>query len=205
MNTTTDPQALERPADGPEMADTPEQGGGSILDSIRTMRSERLADPSRLLDLIVPQYHGRIAILYRYPETGAEAAIKAVERERRGDTPNARIEGASDLLVACCASVVGRDPETKALLDLKTGATLAENELPENVYRFDRRFAEAVNIEVPGEVKGVARHVCRQLFSPRGAATGVYDGDLSLYAHSNVVYSWLQGAEVEVDEELSGE
>lgn len=207
MNPETD-QATEHYADagGATAPDAGQNGsGGSLLDEVRAMRERKLTESARQIRLVIPGYEGRLAVIYRYPETGYERVVRAVEHETRGATPNARIEAACDLLVACCASVVGRNPDTDETLHLLTGEVIPDGELPEAPLRFDRNLADRLGIETPPEVKGVNRHVCRNVFSPRGMAQGIYDGDLSLISTSNVLFNWLNGAEVQVDEELLGE
>ena len=176
----------------------------SILDGIRQMRAERIAEDVRQLDLDVPGYRHRLAVIYRYPDEGYERLAKAAEREQRERTPSARIEAASDVLVTACAAVVGRNADGK-LIDPVSNMVIDEGALPEHRMRFDRSLADRLRIDVPPEVKGVGRYVVRAIFSPRGPATGVYDGDLALITQSNVVFNFLSGAEVAIDEELLGE
>jgi hypothetical protein len=199
----THPETHPDPVDAPTAPAAETNGnaqGVSVMDGIRAIRAQRIADDVRQLDLDVPHYDARLAIIYRYPEKGYERAMKAIEREQRGE----RLDGPCDFLVECCAAVVGRDAEG-GLIDPFTNGPLAEGQLPENPMRFDTRLAEALQIDVPPEVKQRARFIVRQVFSPRGAATGVYDGDLAIISQSNVVFAWLNGAELRIEEDAAGE
>lgn len=187
--------------------DAPEPVGSSIMDGLREMRQRKVQESPRRLVLNVPGYENRLAVIYHYPPDGYQRAVKAVERELSGKDPNARLDGASDMLVVACAAVVARSADGD-LIDPHTSAPLGsddEPEIPDEPMRFDRSLAKALKIDVPPEVKGVGRFVVRQLFSPRGASTGVYDGDLAVISTSNQVFAWLNGAEIAIDEEASGE
>lgn len=194
----------EQIADAIPAEDNGHEPTASIIDGVRAMREAKLSDDVRQLDLDIPGYEGKLAVIYRYPESGYQRAVKALERGVEEKTPLARVEAAADLLALACAAVVGRNDEG-ALIDPVSNALLGERELPENLMRFDRKLAAAVGIDVAPDVKTVGRLVVRSLFSPRGAATGVYEGDLALISQSNVVFAWLNGAEIKADDEVLGE
>jgi hypothetical protein len=197
------------PAEQDERADVEQNGvtPRSILDDVRAIREAKIVEQEPRLVANVPLYDDRLAVIYTYPADGAERAVAAVEREMQSKDFEGRLDGASKLLVIACAAVVGRDVHGK-LVDLVTGELLGPDdkpELPSAPMRFDRTLAERLAIDVPEDVKGVGRFVCRQVFSPKGLSQGVYEGDLALIATSNAVYAWLSGARAKADEDAAGE
>lgn len=196
-------------------ARTAEAGGSSILDEIREIRAEKANGEARLFVLDIPAYTDangkpRLAVIYRYPEQGQEAVMAAVQRERQGlrqGDAAKRLEGASDCLLAACASVVGRRVDG-ALVDALTGAPLgtdARPELPERPLRFGNALAKSFEIDVPEEVRNKPRFILRNLFSPRGLSQGEYEGDVAIITASDLVFGFINGADFELDSETVGE
>lgn len=180
-------------------------GDGSILGELRAMRDRKGHENPPTVDFDVPGYGtpSALVIRYQYPSGGYQAAVNAAQAEFT-NAPDARIEGNADLLMACCASVLGRNRDGK-LVELATNRVLGPGEIPNPPLKLGRPVAEALGIAVPAEVKRPGRFIVRHLFSPRAALTGVYDGDVALIAQGNAVYAWLAGAKADLDDELSGE
>jgi hypothetical protein len=215
----TEPTAIGEPTQAfdpvAEDAPRPSTDNGaakpSVLDNLRAMREAKAQDAEPALVLDVPGWQdgtgATLAVIYRYPAEGYKRVVSAIEREQSTKDANARLHGASDLLTACCGSVVGRDA-AGALIDLHTSLPLGAwdgSELPDPPVRFERWLAEALGIEVAEDIRGVGRFVLREVFSPRATATGVYDGDVALISHSNRVFMWLNKAELAIDEDFQGE
>jgi len=182
----------------------PEPSDGSVLGDLRALRERKAADAAPTLDVDVPGTEGRMLIRYGYPASGTAALRKAAQAERAAKSGDADVEANAAILVACCLSVLGRDSKGR-IIDLLTDRVLGEHELPDPPLRLDERLAGALGITVPPEVERKGRFIARHLFSPRAAKTGAYDGDLSLIAQADIVYAWLSGAEIKVDEETAGE
>lgn len=189
--------------------------GLSVLDEVRAIRDEKVAEQPRRFCTGIPAYvdasgKARVSVIYTYPEAGQAAVMGSVRRERmaiaKGDA-DARLEAAGDLLIASCGSVVGRTGDGR-LVDLLTDADLgtdADPQLPETPLRFGPRLAELFQIDVPPEVEHKSRFILRNVFSPRGQATGVYEGDVAIISTSDAVFQFVQGVDLAADEAAAGE
>lgn len=185
---------------------------GSILGRLRVMREDAAQEAEPTLVLDVPGYEppgqrfSALAVVFRYPPDGYKAALKTTEVERRGKGPDPALEGNADLIIACCASIVGKDEQGK-LYDLASDAQIT----PEDALslakptRFDRAFAEQMRIDVPASLAKPGRFIVRQVFNPRAQATGKYTGDLALVGAANRVFAWLANETAVIDEALEGE
>lgn len=206
---TTDLRPLDGDGEGveqePTEVDAP-TSDGSILGDLRQMRERKAQEAPPTFDLEVPGYGvpSRVVIRYRYPKAGYKVAVKAGETEFGSKSPDAKIDGNSDLLIACCGSVIGRTADG-TLIDLRTERPLGENEIPDPPMQLGKDVAEAFRIEVPDEVERKSRFIVRHLFSPRAERTGAYDGDVALIAAGNAVYRWLAGAAASLDDDFAGE
>lgn len=195
---------LERPPGEPEAPQEAEVEDGSILGHLNALRDRKAREAAPMKDFAVPGYGDGLIVRYRYPDGGYKRAIKAAQRENLSSDPDARLNGAGDLLIACCGSVLGKLPDG-TVVDLRTDHPLGEGELPESPLRFDTALAEKFRITVPDGVSSVSRFVLRAIFSPRGLSQGEWDGDLALISQSNQVFMWLNKAQESLDEDLAGE
>lgn len=190
------------PPDSPEFddgLDAPAAGGpaGSVLSHLQHTRDEIVRAETKPLTLVVPRWKGALGIRYQYPEAGSDAIVDAVERaQNAGAGHDQLLEANSDVLIACCADVVGRVPGGKwQPLDATNPAPL----------RITSRLANLLGIAVPDNLRSPGRYILRNVFSPKGEATGIYEGDLSLMSQSGRVITWLNDGEDRADERLSGE
>ena len=180
-------------------------GAGSVLDQLRERRQKLAQESAESLTLDVPGYGGRLVARYRFPEAGYQPIVRALARAQapgRGQGSKADLDANCDLLVTCCETLLGRD-EGGTLVDLEANASLDESNPP--ALRFGPHLAQLFGIEVPEGLKSPARFVVRHVFSPRAAATGVYDGDIALMTQAGQVMAWLAGQETELGEEFVGE
>lgn len=206
MSTPTDLalDAPQAPSNGAQGAPT-----GSILDDLRAIRQEKAeaAPPTLVLDVAGYGEPSRLAVVYRYPAAGYDSALKAAQHERMRAEKDATLNGNADLLIVCCASLVGKRPDGK-IVNLLTDEVLEPAEVVDPAYpasRFNATLAEKLGIEIGEDVERKARFVCRHVFSPGAQRNGRYEGDLGLIAHGNLVFAWLQGVNRERDEEQAGE
>lgn len=186
----------------------------SILDEIRAARERKASAAPPTLTLAIAGYGEppRVAVVYRYPTAGYEAVTAATDLEQLSGEKDARLHGNCDLLVACCASIVGRRPNadgsTFTLLNIDTDEPVTEEQVVEQTFpatRFGQALADKFGILCGPDVQKVPRFVCREVFSPGAQATGRHEGDLALIAHGNIVFQWLQGVERDRTEEQAGE
>lgn len=186
---------------GPGVAD----GGRSVLDRLKAERDRKAQGkaPVQVFDIYGYGEPSAMVVMYQWPAGGYQEALKAARHEFLSDEKDARLNGACDLLLACCGAVLGR--KGGKLVDLRSDQPVAEDEVPESSLRFDSGLASALHIDVPDEVKNKGRFIVRSFFSPRGESLGVWDGDLALIAQSNSVFAWLGMKEQAADEELAGE
>jgi hypothetical protein len=201
--------------DTPQATQPDEAKGLSVLDAIRDVREQKLGEKPRRIAINVPAYidskgNPRVSVIYAYPEGGYERVMRALRRERQGLAMNdatMRLEGAGDLLLAACVSVVGVGLDGR-YVDLLTNADLGTQgdvEPPATPLRFSRKLAELFDIEIPEGVESVPRFILRNVFSPRGAKTGVYEGDPAISATSDAVYEFINGVDLVADEDSLGE
>lgn len=174
--------------------------GPSILDEL-VQRREQMARERHELVLDIPGYRlrgvNRLAVRYRYPEVGAKGLAAMEARAVQSGIESAIVSMQIDYLVACCDEVLTRD-------DAGELQRLEPNEDAPPL-RFGKRLAELFRIDVPDGEKAKARFVCRSLFSPQFAETGVWEGDIVLTNQSQTVQGWLQQIGAQTDEEFSGE
>lgn len=210
---------MQQLEDAPTGAGSPgeEQNGaapasGSILAGVQAARERARGERAPTIALVIPGYEGRLACVYRFPTGGYKVAVKAAERETNKLDEQAQINGNADLLIACCASIVGRDPNgdggNGSLVNLLTNEPIQEEDVLAPDYdalRFNKTLAKLLSIEVGDDLQHPGRYICREVFSPRKESTGIYEGDLSLIANGNVVFRWLQEGELRIDEETAGE
>lgn len=195
METTRELPAIgsERNGDG---------DGGSFLAELRAMRERMVEEAAPRLELEVPNNAGRIWAVYQFPPEGYQKVTAAMEGSRRGKDPDALLNNASDLLLACCASIVGRRAGRR--VDLLTDRFLGD-ELPDPPLRINRQLGEALQIELPSDVSHVNRYILRHLFSPRAQATGEYAGDMAIIDQADDVLAWLSGRDQQLARDFSGE
>lgn len=185
--------------------DTEDAGGasetseapGSVAAFLRAKREQIVHDGPAELELDVPGYEGALVVTYRYPEGGSDPVVQAVNRAQNSKERGAIVSANADLLVACCYEVRGRLPAG----DLEP----LDPDPSDGPVRFSKRLARLLEIDVPDDVKAPARFVCRNVFSPQAAATGVYDGDVALMVQGGEVVQFLSKAEAEVSERFVGE
>lgn len=201
---------LAGPQDYPHAVQEPSDG--SILGNLRQRRAEAAQEADPYLVLDIPGYEppggqkSALAVVYRHPQGGYKAALKALEVEFQGKGPDKRLEGNADLLIACCACIVGQD-EQGQLYDLRDDSPLSAEEALEhaNPLRFNAELAEKLGIVLPAEKGKVGRFVVRQVFNREAQATGRYLRDLAIIGTGNAVFAWLGGANVQAEEVLEGE
>lgn len=196
----------ETPLDGPSAAR--EEPQGSILGDLRAIRQAKASEapPTYPLDIAGYGTPSRLTVVYRYPTAGYSAALAGAELERLGKDKDARVNGNADILVVCCASLLGKRPDG-TFVNLDTDEPVTLDEVTDPAFpaaRFNKTLAEKFGIEV-GDAERVARFVCREVFSPGAQQTGRHEGDMALIAHGNLVFNWLQGANRAADEETAGE
>lgn len=181
----------------------------SILDDLRAERERKATAAPPTMALDVPGYGepSRLAVVYRYPAAGYESALKAAQVERAGADKDSSLNGSADLLIVCCASLVGKRPDG-TLVNLDTDEVVKPEEVVEPTYpasRFNKTLADKLAIRVGEDVERKGRFICREVFSPGAQQHGRYEGDLALIAASNIVFAWLQGVNREREEEQAGE
>jgi hypothetical protein len=172
----------------------------SILDELVARRDEMAREKHELV-LDVPGYRlrgvNRLAVRYRYPEGGAKALAAMEARAVQKGIEDAIVAMQIDYLVACCDEVLTRDDDGE-LQRLEPDADAPP-------LKFGKRLAELFRIEIPEEEKAKARFVCRRVFSPGFAETGVWEGDIVLTGQSQDVQAWLRSIHSQTNEEFSGE
>lgn len=172
----------------------------TILDEL-VARRDQMARQRHELVLDVPGYRlrgvNRLAVRYRYPEVGAKGLAAMEARAVQSGLEAAIVNVQIDYLVACCDEVLTRDDDGELQrLDPDPDAP---------PLRFGKRLAELLRIEIPDEEKAKARFVCRSMFSPQFAETGVWEGDIVMTNQSQSVQGWLQQIGADTDEEFLGE
>jgi hypothetical protein len=206
--TTATHEGLDGPQDGQEAAlealpdlDVPEvrpAGGSTLLDTLRQKRediAQRAVDGKNVLDVDVPGYDGRLFVRYAWPEGGWSRIQKMQAAAEGSKDPLAVLYVHAGIVNACTQQVLGRDEDGGE-----------ENPDPDDeVLGFDRRLAALLRIEIPDEVRQVARYVVRQVFSPEQRRTGEYAGDIAVSAHAIRVAQWLETRQGQVNEEFVGE
>lgn len=183
----------------PETAPEAPQGG-SALSVLQRKRAELAKRGTREKTCQVPLWEGVARVVYQYPEAGADPIIRAVERAQAATAQDKRSEAAfnanADVLIACCHDVQFRDPD---------GDNDWASMVTPGPIRFTKRLADAMGLDLPESLKSPARFIVRNLFSPKAADTGVYEGDISLMTQAGQVIQWLNAAEESADEALRGE
>lgn len=215
MATITDPDLdqLDTPTDAPGAVQEPAGAPGSALEGLRRRRRQIATEdtPSKFLD--VPDYKGALVVEYRYPEAGSEAVLDAVQRAQTAKERDALLNAQIDVLVRCCHAIYGIKPgaarvpldDSSRVDELRETLESLDPDPTKPPLRFSPRLAELLQIQVPEEVKSPARFVCRQVFSPRAEATGVFDGDLALMTQTGQLITWLTKADEEVGQKFVGE
>jgi hypothetical protein len=172
----------------------------SILEELVARRDEMAREDHELV-LDVPGYKlrgvNRLAVRYRYPETGAKGLAAMESRAIQSGNDEAIVAMQIDYLVACCDEVLTRD-------DAGEPQRLEPNEDAPPL-KFGKRLAELFRIEIPDEERAKARFVCRRLFSPGFPETGQWEGDIVMTSQSQAVQAWLQQIHAQTNEEFSGE
>lgn len=194
MSTLTQPdQDHDDPQDAPEAVGAP----GSVLENLRRRREQLAAEEPRAKFLAVPGYQGALVIEYRWPDGGSDALIDAVARAQGSKAREAILNANADVLVRCCHQIHGQQPggEREPLDPDPSRPPL----------KFGKRLAELLQIDLPDEIKSPARHVCRHVFSPRAAVTGIFDGDLALIQEGGRVGEWLTNVDEEASDTFVGE
>lgn len=181
----------------------PDAPSGSLLGGLVARRAEIAASVPRLI-LDVPGYEGRLVARYKYPEAGARPIIDAITRAQGSSDPDAALHSNCDALIATLDTLLGRT-EAGVLVDLRTEQAVEVDADVDEPVRFTRATAGLFRIDVAPDVKGVARFVARNIFSPRAQAQGVYDGDVALMTQGGRVLTWLQDTTVSVGETFTGE
>ena len=177
----------------------------SVLDGLRAMRDAKAAEDPSTLTLDVPGYAGRLAMIFRYPETGYKAILGTWERHTgaRNSDPDGRLYARQDVILGALASLVYRD-EQEVERDLRTDAVLTKGEVPPEPVLFDKWLADKLGIEVPEDVK-TGRYVMRMIFSPQAERTGVFTGDLAIIGIGNQVFGWLTDSDLKLEDDMAGE
>ena len=205
---TTEMDAVESGYDGRDL--TPEQRAAgyadpqpaapSILDELVARRDEMASEDHELV-LDVPGYKvrgvNRLAVRYRYPETGAKGLAAMERRAIESGSDDAIVSMQIDYLVQCCDEVLGRDDAGNLV-----GLDPEPNAPP---LKFGKRLAELFKIEIPEEEKAKARFVCRRVFSPGFPQTGKWEGDIVMTDQSRAVQAWLTRIHEQANEDFSGE
>lgn len=194
---------MESAENGSELEQAAEGGEESFIDELRRDRDEKAAAASPVLMIDVPDYNGRLAIVFRYPEGGYKRALAAVRKELTGE-PDARLTAASDLITSTTACVIGKTA-TGALVGLSDESPIDLTDLPEPGIRFSKELADLLRIKVPDEVERPGHYIVRCVFSPRGESRGEWDGDIALIGVANRIFAWLNGNRTAAEEQLAGE
>lgn len=196
MSVTESGLAHEAATDFPDLAAEPAESG-SLLGSLQRKRAEIAQRGTREIRKLVPLWDGALSIVYRYPEGGSDPIVQALERARQRGKPSDVLDANCDALIACCYTVEGRRPDGEwEPLDA---------DRPGDPLRFTQRLADLLEIDVPERLRSPARHILRHVFSPLAAATGVFDGDISLMTQGGQIVTWLSAGDQQADEELRGE
>jgi hypothetical protein len=191
---------LDDPANAHMRSQVATERPATILDELVARRDEMAREKHELV-LDVPGYRlrgvNRLAVRYRYPEGGAKALAAMEARAVQKGIEDAIVAMQIDYLVACCDEVLTRDDDGEL-------QRLEPNEDAPPL-KFGKRLAELFRIEIPEEEKAKARFVCRRVFSPGFAETGVWEGDIVLTGQSQDVQAWLRSIHSQTNEEFSGE
>lgn len=148
----------------------------SLRDRLRQRREEKRAD--NRLDLIVPGYEGDLGVRYRpIPEGELQGFAQRLTKETEG------LAAARQMIVASCDTILVREGDLEPLTD--------DDNQP---IRFDERLGEFLGIDADRAVD-----IAAEVFSPGGAQP------LAVMAHASALVNWMQGKDLEVDEDLLGE
>lgn len=171
--------------DVPELDSIPslsgENGAGDRLSNIRAMRQD--LSKKDHLTLLVPGYHGLVAVRYRtLPRTELDALIGKVQ-----GAGTQSINDNMDLLIRCCNAVLVRQTPDDEWEPIDLGQSEPTTFSTGNLAR------------CLGEEANSARDEVAALFSPGGAQP------LAPEAHSDPLFEWQRDSDYKIDQALLGE
>lgn len=193
-----EPSTLEQPL-------TPEEAtagmaavvpaGQSVIEYVRQRQSELAAEERKPLTIVIPEWKGAMAVMFRYPEQGATPIIRA-GMQMSGQKPEKALGAALGVIQGAAWQVVGKRPEDDDWKPLDPSGE------PVGI---SQRLAVLLGWEIPAEVRRKGAYVARLLWSPKAPLTGKYEGDLALVSAAGDVTEYLRGVEDEIQEGLEGE
>lgn len=157
----------------------------SHLSRLRAKRDEKLAD--KHIDIEIPGYDGELWCRYR--PVSWDDLKKIGEKVERMKHARKELLGFCDVLIAACDSFLVREEPGAELEPLNPDD-------PEPI-RYDQRLADALGFtpNQPGSARSIVLGTFGLAVSP----------ELAITAQHNELGEWMEGANVEADEETLGE
>jgi hypothetical protein len=170
--------------------------GSSVLAHLHQRKQEIEQAETSFELLEVPAWEGALAIRFEYPDGGSDQIINAVVKAQQVNKKGMVLDANLDLLVACCADVVGRQPG---------GEWERLDPTDDRPLRFGARLAGLLQMQVPDTKGNPAKWICRNVFSPKAHLEKKYVGDVQLMAIADRVVTFLQTGRSSAGETLAGE